>query len=83
MNEIISDKNLINQMYVDYSNGKTTYKYGIIRIMDFQNIIYASDKDQNIILNLLAEKNIKINLYNCISFLLFLESIALLNLIFL
>ena len=61
MNEIISDKNLINQMYVDYSNGKTTYKYGIIRIMDFQNIIYASDKDQNIILNLLAEKILKNN----------------------
>lgn len=61
MNEIISDKNLINQMYVDYSNGKTSYKYGIIRIMDFQNIIYASDKDQNIILNLLAEKILKNN----------------------
>ena len=61
MNEIISDKNLINQMYVDYSNGKTSYKYGIVRIMDFQNIIYASDKDQNIILNLLTEKILKNN----------------------
>ena len=29
--------------------------------MDFQNIIYASDKDQNIILNLLAEKILKNN----------------------
>lgn len=61
MNEIISDKNLINQMYVDYSNRKTSYKYGIVRIMDFQNIIYASDKDQNIILNLLTEKILKNN----------------------
>ena len=61
MNEIISDKNLINQMYVDYSNGKTSYKYGIVRIMDFQNIIYASDKDQNIILNLLTEEILKNN----------------------
>ena len=61
MNEIISDKGIINQMYVDTSNGRTSYKYGIVRIMDFQNIIYASDKDQNIILNLLTEKILKNN----------------------
>lgn len=61
MNEIISDKNIINRMYVDVVNGKANLKYGILRIMDFQNIIYASDKDQNIILNLLAEKILKNN----------------------
>ena len=38
MNEIISDKNIINKMYVDYNNGKINYKYGIVRIMDFQNV---------------------------------------------
>lgn len=61
MNEIILDKNIINKMYVDYNNGKINYKYGIIRIMDFQNIIYASEKEQNIILNLLTEKILKNN----------------------
>lgn len=61
MNEIISDKNIINKMYVDYSNDKINYKYGIVRIMDFQNIIYASEKEQNIILNLLTEKILKNN----------------------
>ena len=61
MNEIISDKNIINKMYVDYSNDKFNYKYGIVRIMDFQNIIYASEKEQNIILNLLTEKILKNN----------------------
>lgn len=61
MNEIISDKNIINKMYVDYSNSKVNYKYGIVRIMDFQNIIYASEKEQNIILNLLTEKILKNN----------------------
>ena len=61
MNEIISDKNIINRMYIDVVNGKANLKYGILRIMDFQNIIYASDKDQNIILNLLAEKILKNN----------------------
>ena len=61
MNEIISDKRIINNMYVDEVNGKLVYKYGILRIMDFQNIIYASDKEQNIILNLLTEKILKNN----------------------
>lgn len=61
MNEIISDKNIINKMYVDYNNDKFNYKYGIVRIMDFQNIIYASEKEQNIILNLLTEKILKNN----------------------
>jgi len=61
MNEIISDKSLINRMYVDVVDGKINYKYGILRIMDFQNIIYASDKEQNIILNLLTEKILKNN----------------------
>lgn len=61
MNEIISDKNIINKMYVDYNNGKINYKYGIVRIMDFQNVIYASEKEQNIILNLLTEKILKNN----------------------
>ena len=48
-------------MYVDYNNDKFNYKYGIVRIMDFQNIIYASEKEQNIILNLLTEKILKNN----------------------
>lgn len=61
MNEIISNKNLINNMYVNVVDGRATFKYGILRIMDFQNIIYASDKDQNIILNLLTEKILKNN----------------------
>ena len=61
MNEIISDKRIINNMYVDEVDGKLVYKYGILRIMDFQNIIYASDKEQNIILNLLTEKILKNN----------------------
>ena len=45
MNEIISDKNLINQMYVDYSNGKTTYKYLCIRQRSKYNIKFISRKN--------------------------------------
>ncbi len=65
MNEIISDKSIINRMFLDNVNGKTSPRYGILRIMDFQNIIYASDKDQAIILNLLTEKIIKNNSRIC------------------
>ena len=65
MNEIISDKSIINRMFWDNANGKTFPRYGILRIMDFQNIIYASDKDQAIILNLLTEKIIKNNSRMC------------------
>ena len=65
MNEIVSDKSIINRMFWENVNGKTSPRYGILRIMDFQNIIYASDKDQAIILNLLTEKIIKNNSRIC------------------
>lgn len=65
MNEIIADKSLINRMFLDNVNGKVTPKVGLLRIMDFQNIIFETQKDQNIILNLLTEKILKNNSRMC------------------
>ena len=65
MNEIISNHGLINQMFWENNDGKVVPKYGMLTITDFQNVIYRAEQEQNMILNLLAEKILKNNSRIC------------------
>lgn len=56
MNEILLNKSELRTLYTFEKDNKIYNKYGILTIDNFENIMFASQMDKNMILNILTEK---------------------------